>query len=445
MRAFRYLRISNDPEGLELGVTRQEEDTGKLAERLGADVVETFTDNDVSASTLSKKPRPEYARMLEAAQAGGCDAILAYSNSRLTRRPAEWEELLNLHAARKVEIHTVVSGSANFATADGRAVLRTIAAWDAAEAERLGERTRRALSALAEAGAPHGGSRPYGWEDDKVTPVLAEVQIIHEIAERVIGRESLHQIVRDLNARGIPAARGGKWQRSSVHNLLKSPRLIGVRRHKGALHPAQWPPVLDELKWHQVQAVLGEDGRSNGGNARVSLLARIARCGECGGLMNVKNGGDNARYYCAPCKLMRLRNVVDYYVERVVIHLLEQGFAPAEPPPPADLKRLNALKLKIAQTEEAFLEHDAQPPKEYVSTIRRLRAQLAAEERRLYPTPQGRIAGGVMGPDAEEAWNGLTLDLKRKVIVDLAEVRLHRALAGRRAFDPSTVEVNPCL
>jgi len=443
MRAFKYLRISNDPEGLELGVSRQDEDTSKLAEHLGAEVLETFTDNDVSASTLSKKPRPEYARMLAAAQAGGCDAILAYSNSRLTRRPAEWEELLNLHAARKVEIHTVVSGSANFATADGRAVLRTIAAWDAAEAERLGERTRRALGALAKDGAPHGGSRPYGWEDDKVTPVLSEVQIINEIAERVIGRESIHQIVRDLNTRGIPAARGGKWQRSSVQHLLTSPRLIGIRRHKGTDYPAQWAPVLDELKWHQVQAILREDGRSTGGNARVSLLARIALCGECGGLMHMKNGGDNARYYCPACRLMRLRDVVDYYVERVVVHLLEQGFAPAEPPPPADLKRLNALKLKIAQTVEAFTEHDAQPPREYAVTIARLREQLTAEERRLYPTPQGRVAGAVMGLGAEEAWNGLTLDLKRKVIVDLAEVRLHRALTGRRAFDPGTVEIIP--
>ena len=52
-----YCRISNDPEGRELGVERQEEDARLLAARLGLDVVKVFTDNDVSASTKSRKRR----------------------------------------------------------------------------------------------------------------------------------------------------------------------------------------------------------------------------------------------------------------------------------------------------------------------------------------------------------------------------------------------------
>jgi len=443
MRAFKYLRISNDPEGLELGVARQDEDTGRLAVRLGATVLETFTDNDVSASTLSRKPRPEYDRMMKAAARGECDVILTYSNSRLTRRPAEWEDLLSLYSAHKVEIHTVVSGSANFATADGRAVARTVAAWDAAEAERVGERTRRALKQRAQEGAPHGGTRPYGWEADRVTPILTEVRIINELADRVISGESIHQIVRDLRERGVPAAQGGPWNRSSVRRMLLSARLIGKREHNGDLHPGQWEPVLDELKWYQVKAVLSEGGRSGGGNARVSLLAGIALCGECGEPVTRKNGGSNARYHCAACRIMRLREPVDYYVERVIVHLLEQGFVPAEPLPPASLKKVNDLRLKIAETEAAFVEGDSIPPKEYVTTIRKMRERLTAEERKLYPTPQHRIAAEIMGPAAEELWSGLSLDLKRKVIVDLAEVRLHRALPGRRAFDPDTVEIIP--
>ena len=56
-------------------------------------VTQVFVDNDVSASTRSRNPRPEYAEMLRRARAGDFDAILAYSNSRLTRRPQEYNEV----------------------------------------------------------------------------------------------------------------------------------------------------------------------------------------------------------------------------------------------------------------------------------------------------------------------------------------------------------------
>lgn len=443
MRAYKYKRISNDPEGLELGVTRQDEDTDKLAERLGATVVGSFTDNDVSASTLSSKPRPEYDRMLAEARAGGCDAILAYSNSRLTRRPSEWDDLLELYRTHKVEIHTVVSGSANFATADGRAVARTIAAWDAAEAERIGERVKRTLEQNAKRGDPHGGTRAYGWEADRITPIPAEVAVINEMADRVISGESLHSIIRDLKDRGVRSATGGDWTRVSMRRMLMSPRLVGVRQHGINEYPARWDGVLNEVKWRHARTILAaNDGNNDGNNARVSLLAGLALCGECGKKMTMKNGGSNARYYCPDCRLMRLRDVVDFYVERVIIHLLEQGFSPAPPLPPSALKKLEDLRTRIMETEAAFVEGDSMPPREYVSTIRKMRQRLVEEERALFPAQPLR-AVKVMGADAEGTWAGLSLDLRRKVLDDLAEVRLHRALKGRRGFDPATVEIIP--
>jgi DNA invertase Pin-like site-specific DNA recombinase len=61
-RAAIYTRISRDKEGTELGVQRQEQDCRALAERDGLQVVRVYTENDIGASTLSKKRRPEYRR-----------------------------------------------------------------------------------------------------------------------------------------------------------------------------------------------------------------------------------------------------------------------------------------------------------------------------------------------------------------------------------------------
>lgn len=448
-RAFKYLRISDDPEGLEAGVTRQDEDTDKLADRLGVTVIETFVDNDRSASTLSTKPREDFDRMMKAAPetlAPG-DMILAYSNSRLTRRPREWEGILDLYASHRIEVHTWVSGSIDLATADGRAMARTLAAWDAAEAERISERVKRAIVQKAQQGKPHGGSRAYGWKADRVTPDPVEQAIIAELAHRVIAGESIHYLARDLNARKVPTVSGKPWTRASIRYMLNSPRMIGVRVHDGVEYPAVWPPALDELTWRHVRAVLTADGRIRGSNGRVSLLAGVARCGECDGPIRVKSTGSSGRYqlayHCRPCTLTRLREPVDYYVTRTVIHLLERGFTPEEPAPPVQLQAVDDLRAKIADTQARFADSDAMTVEQFESTMRRLNRRLASEESKLMPPRVGRIAADVMGENAETAWLGLSVDAQRKIIAQIVDVRLHRATKGRNIFDPSTVELVP--
>ena len=117
-----YCRISHDKEGEALGVARQEEDCRALCERRGWTDVEVYVDNDRGASSRSRKARPEYARMLADVRAGRVGAVVAYSNSRLTRRPAEWLELIRM-AESGLVIDTVASGQHDLTTADGRGVV----------------------------------------------------------------------------------------------------------------------------------------------------------------------------------------------------------------------------------------------------------------------------------------------------------------------------------
>ena len=82
-----YLRISSDPSGRETGVTRQRTECLALAERLGLDVVETYTDNDTSA--YSRKPREHFERLMTDVRAGHVDVILVWAADRLYRRLAD--------------------------------------------------------------------------------------------------------------------------------------------------------------------------------------------------------------------------------------------------------------------------------------------------------------------------------------------------------------------
>lgn len=282
-----YVRISRDADGREAGVERQEADCRALADRMGLKVhPRVFKDNDIGASARSKKARPAYRELLEAVRAGEVAVILAYSNSRITRRPMEWEELIRLSETHGLQVHTVVSSSAQFDTADGRMVLRVLAANDAAEADRISERVTRAKRQRLEEGAYRGGPRPFGYEPDGMTIRESEAAVVQEAAERIVAGESLRSVAADLTRRGFSGTRNGSEGLSSVQlrRILIRPRNAGLVEHYGDVAgPATWPPILSEDEWQAVRSVLLDpQRRTNHGPSNVKHLgSSLFKCGVC--------------------------------------------------------------------------------------------------------------------------------------------------------------------
>ncbi|KQR89081.1 hypothetical protein ASF96_04905 [Microbacterium sp. Leaf179] len=101
--------------------------------------------------------------MVRRVQEGEFSHVLAYLNSRLTRRLRESLDLIDLAKAGRVVIKTVACGEFDLGTADGRATAITLATWDQAEAERVGERVKRAATQRVESGRWHGGLPPFGF------------------------------------------------------------------------------------------------------------------------------------------------------------------------------------------------------------------------------------------------------------------------------------------
>ena len=74
MRTGIYTRISEDREAEGLGVKRQLEDCEQLAANRGWDVIDRYSDNDISA--YSGKRRPKYRRMLKDIESGTVDSVV---------------------------------------------------------------------------------------------------------------------------------------------------------------------------------------------------------------------------------------------------------------------------------------------------------------------------------------------------------------------------------
>lgn len=451
-RAAIYLRISDDREGRELGVTRQEEDCRAFAKEKNLAVVSVYSENDTGASIRSKKPRPKYADMLRAVAAREVDVVIAYSNSRLTRRPSEYEELIRLHEATGVRYLTVVSGEDNLATADGRMIARIKASIDAAEAERISERVTRAAEQRAYLGQANGGTRPYGWSaTDRTKLDPKEHAEILSLARRALAGETLRSLAADLNLRQVPTVTGAKWSPTAVRGILTNPRLVGIRVHKGKPmdKPGHWEHALDEDTYHDLRRLLLDESRRIAmTNVRKNLLTGLALCGECGGRLaakvQMKKGlPPRPRYYCEGCNLYRTMEPIDRYVQEVIINVLEQGLTPQSPAPAGSTAKVDRIRERIAEHERLHAEEDALTPSQFLSIMATLNRRLAEAEAELARDSRPLLAVNVMGTEARTAWAELDLTTKRLVITELAEVRIHRAIRGKRGFDPATVEISP--
>lgn len=467
VRAGIYCRISRDSEQDGLGVERQQQDCRALAERHDLEVSEVFVDNDISASTSSRKERPAYQRLLTDVRAGRIGVILSYSNSRLTRRPRELEDLIDLNAETGVVIRTVVSGNDDLSTADGRMVARIKANVDAAEAERTAERAARARRQEAEAGR-YNGPRPFGYDfaTDESGRILtgkhqrlvinaAEARVIKEAVDRVLTGEALWTVKNDFNRRGIPTSTGGQWHSQTLRRTLLRWTHAGFRKHqaykrgrfvgKAEVHKGGWDAIIDRDTHERVVAILTDPSRRTSRSTEVRhLLTSIAKCGVCDGFLvgtteyeyeiqgtYVRKDGTRSpskkrvyprAYKCphAGCqKVQRKMDDVDELVSEVVVTLLErdgvQVFGGDRATVESAESRIEAIQAKLALYGDWF-SADEITEHEFKRQTASLRPQLATERARLRAAEPADELAEFGGPSARAAWEDAGVATRKRVL-----------------------------
>nr|WP_062336091.1 recombinase family protein [Herbidospora sakaeratensis] len=315
LRVAIYVRISNDRTGAGLGVARQEEECRTLAARIGWEIYDVYSDNDVSA--YSGKTRPNYARLLADVAAGRVQAIIAWHADRLHRSPRELEDFIELVDKHHVRISTVKAGQLDLDTSSGKMVARILGSVARAESEQKSERLKSKLLQLAKSGKyGGGGSRPYGYEKDGITVRPAEAQTIQECARRVLAGEAIASVAKDLNVRGVPTAtnRPNGWSVPILKRMLISPRIAGLREHRPRnpdgtrpnvgeiMAVAEWPAIIKREEMTRLHGILLDPARrvSPGRNGRYPLSG-VLYCGREGcarRLVGRPDGLGRRRYVC---------------------------------------------------------------------------------------------------------------------------------------------------
>lgn len=435
-----YVRISSDVTGERLGVARQESDCRALAEAKGWTVGEVYSDNDTSA--YSGKIRPGYERMLAAIESGQVRAVVAWHGDRLHRSPKELERFIDLAERTGLRVETVKAGTVDLSTASGRAVARTLGAWARFESEHKSDRIKRKLAENAAQGKPHGGFRPYGWEDDRRTIRESEAAVIREAYGRVLADEPLRSIFRDFNARALYNASGKPWTHPTFRKVLLHARHAGLRSYNGTVvGDGDWPALVAPETWRAVVRVLTSPHRvtTPGRAGRLHLLSGIASCAVCGGPLRVGHSRSTEAYRCqANHCVVRTREPLEEFVSGLVVERLSRPDVPDLLTPVDDGGARQRAELAAERVRQR-LDDAAASFAAGVITARQLelitgqlRPELAELEAAAAPPPdRAGVLGELVGaPDMAGAWERLPTSGKRAVITLLMEIKIGRGARG---------------
>jgi DNA invertase Pin-like site-specific DNA recombinase len=438
-----------------LGVARQIEDCKRLAERKGWRVVEEYVDDDFSA--WSGRRRPQYARSLADLEAGTINGLLVYDLDRLHRQPRELESFIDLCQQLGMTNVASVSGDIDLTTADGQFQARILGAVAKKESDDKSRRIRRKALEIAErGGVSGGGSRPYGYEPNKVKLRPEEAAVVAECAKRLLAGEPVRSIAADLNERGVPAAAGGQWSPQSLRRMLASPRISGQRIYKGEIAAtAVWPGIISVEDGAAIRALLGNPERRTSKAARRYLLGGLLVCSHCGERLVARpRTGGKRRYACAKgpgfsgCgKTYINADEVERFVRLAVLHRLgsrelQRATERRQQQAPDARRWLEGVEAAQTQLEELAAAYGQREitMNEWKAARKPIEQRLTAARKQLAKVTHGSLLDSYVGHSdrLEAGWDALDLSQQHAVVAAVVDsVLVGPARKGYNRFDES--------
>lgn len=460
LRAALYCRISEDPRDLQAGVDRQKADCRAYAERQGWTVVDTFIDNDTSAYRAKK--RNDYHRLIDAVKSHQFDVVVGYHSSRWHRDVMEYFQFVELLKKTGIGWHTAMEGEIRFNSATDEATSSVRAVFNQLESALKSERIKRQKLDAALAGEHNGGIRCYGYNPDGMTIREDEAAEIKRLADAVICGQSLRSLALEMNERGVPTVKGGRWASSHLRSMLLRPRLAGLREHRGKIvAKGQWPAIIDKETHEAVKAVLEDPRRRSGGSGRrgpvpTSLGTGLYVCAVCGE-PRLRLGRSNARRAVYKCgnidtsqkqgHVTRVADKLDAYVEGALLELISrpgvvEAMCAVVDTDDAELAALRTEQITIrprlnkAATRYAAGDIDDEQFGIVSKTLRdrdnAITAILTAANMR---SPLDVVLGA---ESVEQVWDDvLTLGQKRAILGEVLTVTVLPTTSGGRAPDGS--------
>jgi len=244
-RAALYTRVSTEDQArVGFSLRAQRDRLVAYCEARGWAVAEEYTDDGYTARD---DHRPAYQQMM--AERDRWDILLVLKMDRIHRNSRNFMGMMDDLGRWKKDFVSATE-SLDTSTATGRFVADILQRIAQLESEQTGERVFMGMYQAAKEGRFLGMSDPYGFRCDPGTRNLVvvpkEAGVVREIFHRFYqDRWSMQVIADDLQSRGIPTKRGGRWSKRQIARVLSSRLYEGSLRWKDIVTPGNHESIVD--------------------------------------------------------------------------------------------------------------------------------------------------------------------------------------------------------
>ena len=266
-----YARVSSDRQDVDLSVAAQLRALRDYADKNGYLAVREYVDEAESGKIAD---RPQFKKMID--EASKPDApfqeILVWKFSRFTRKREHAVAFKSMLRRKGIRVVSITEHADD--TPTGKLMEAIIESVDEFYSENLAQEVTRGMREAASRGfwmnasAPYGYRRVYVQDGAKKRPRL-ELNPPHDAVVRRIfdltlqGRTSL-DILKTLNAEGIPSPNGKQWRKTTVHKILANEAYTGTlvwgQKARDGQEPVRvenaFPAIVSQQEFHRVRKLL---------------------------------------------------------------------------------------------------------------------------------------------------------------------------------------------
>ena len=350
-----YARVSSDRQDVDLSVAAQLRALRDYAERNGYLVAREYVDEAESGRIAD---RPQFTRMLDEASKPESPfrEILVWKFSRFTRKREHAVAFKSMLRRRGVRVVSITEQADD--TPTGKLLEAIIESVDEFYSENLAQEVTRGMREAASRGfwmtsyAPYGYKRVHVQDGPAMRPTLElnppADAVVRRIFDMVLQGKSILDVVKTLNAEGIPTTNGKKWLKTTIHSMLDNEAYTGAVvwgiNAKDKAPPVRvedaHPAIITKGEFHRAKKLLGSRAPKRMNPRRASspyLLSGLLRCETCGKAMTAAEAksGKYTYYVChsllkrgsGTCKTPRLnaKNFEELIVNEIRENVLTES------------------------------------------------------------------------------------------------------------------------
>lgn len=254
VRVAIYLRVSTEDQAQEgFSLSAQQDRLLAYCKAQGWTVYNIFKDDGYSGRNTK---RPYYQQMLN--ERDNWDMVLVLKMDRIHRNSRNFMEMMDSFRHWKKEFSSMQE-SLDTSTAMGRFVVDIIQRIAQLESEQIGERVYTGMKQKAQSVKGILGSRiPYGYSliDGEYKVQVSEAKTVKEIFNEYLKDNSLAEIAKILNYRGLTTRRGKPWSIWNIRYILHNPIYVGYLKWDGIINRWSNEPIISIEIYNHVQQKL---------------------------------------------------------------------------------------------------------------------------------------------------------------------------------------------